>query len=175
MTARRDLDVRVATDLDIDRIAEIRTRGWQAAYCGILPDEMLDALDVTVEADRWRGFFPQFESNGSTMFVATDDDVVVGFALVSRRADDADVDDGVGVLRAIYVHPDRYSTGAGHALLSAVVDRLTGAGCAAAVLWTFEANDRARRFYEAHGWSADGATERHFDAPSVRYRIELAL
>jgi RimJ/RimL family protein N-acetyltransferase len=48
---------------------------------------------------------------------------------------------------------------------------------AAAVLWVLDDNPRARRFYEKHGWSPDGATKtgRHLgvDTAEVRYRISL--
>ena len=40
------------------------------------------------------------------------------------------------------------------------------------VLWVLEVNDRARAFYEAQGWGADGATEasRYEPHRNLRYR-----
>ncbi len=50
-------------------------------------------------------------------------------------------------LNHLYVHPDHWGRGAGHALLTAAMssaDRLQ--------LWAFQRNERARRFYAAHGF-----------------------
>ena len=46
-----------------------------------------------------------------------------------------------------------------------------------ATLWVLETNDRARRFYDAAGWTTDGATtSERVDCemrPTVRYRVTL--
>lgn len=44
MTALR---VREMTLGDCDRVSEIRVRGWQSAYRGLMPQSYLDALSVT--------------------------------------------------------------------------------------------------------------------------------
>ena len=58
------------------------------------------------------------------------------------------------------------------------LQRLCAEGYHSATLWVLVTNDRARRFYEAAGWSRDGAekTERIGGAASiteVRYRRPL--
>ena len=54
--------------------------------------------------------------------------------------------------------------------------RLRDRGAQTAVLWTFEGNDAARRFYEMRGFTLDGA-KRTIDVgqelPIVRYRKPL--
>jgi hypothetical protein len=42
---------------DCDRVAEIRVRGWQSAYAGLMPQSYLDALSVTEDAARHRARF----------------------------------------------------------------------------------------------------------------------
>ena len=164
--------IRRATEADLDRVAEIRTRSWQAAYRGILDDETLDALDVAEEADRWRGFWPEFPRNGSTLLVAEDDGAIVGYALVRDRCRDDPPGEAVGELITIYLHPEAWGGAAGQVLFAAAVDVLRRAGCRAAVLWTFSANGRARRFYERNGWAPDGATDEWAGQPELRYRID---
>jgi GNAT superfamily N-acetyltransferase len=68
----------------------------------------------------------------------------------------------------LYVHPDALGTGVGHELFEHVIaQRPRGFD-----FWVFQANDRARRFYEAHGAVAavftdgSGNVER---TPDVRY------
>ena len=47
--------------------------------------------------------------------------------------------------------------GHGVALHQAALEHLVARGFDGALLWVLEANTRARSFYVAHGWSADGA------------------
>jgi ribosomal protein S18 acetylase RimI-like enzyme len=61
--------------------------------------------------------------------------------------------------------------------MDAALDRLVSAGFSEATLWVLDSNARARRFYEAGGWSADGAQKRDedrgFPVTQVRYRKPL--
>ena len=43
--------------------------------------------------------------------------------------------------------------------MQAARDRLVEAGFKRASLWVLDTNDRARRFYQADGWQADGASK----------------
>jgi ribosomal protein S18 acetylase RimI-like enzyme len=61
--------------------------------------------------------------------------------------------------------------------MAEAVRRLSDAGFREATLWVLETNDRARRFYEAVGWSLDGqrrVDESYgFALAEVRYRRSL--
>jgi GNAT superfamily N-acetyltransferase len=84
----------------------------------------------------------------------------------------------VGELYAIYVTPDAWGTGAGRALMAEHLERIWRSGFDEAVLWVLDDNPRARRFYEAAGWTTDGAAKDYqlLGTPVrvVRYRIELS-
>ena len=164
--------IRPAVEDDLDRVAEIRTRSWQAAYRGILDDATLDGLEVADEAERWRGFWPEFPRNGSTLLVAETDGALVGYSLLRRCAREDALPDDVGEIIAIYLDPAAWGGGAGQELFDASVDQLRRAGCRGAVLWTFTANARARRFYERNGWGPDGAEDTYAGQPEIRYRID---
>jgi GNAT superfamily N-acetyltransferase len=80
---------------------------------------------------------------------------------------------GFAILQAdwltyLYVHPDELGTGIGHALFEHV-KALRPEGFQ---FWVFQQNERARRFYEAHGAVAaeftDGAGNEE-RTPDVRY------
>ena len=74
-------------------------------------------------------------------------------------------------IRLLYSHPDLIGSGAGSLLLDAVKN----SGVVALELWCFQANERARRFYEERGFRAvrftDGRDNEEM-APDVRYRWE---
>ena len=105
--------------------------------------------------------------------VADEQGEVVGFVSVGPSRDER----GIGELYAIYVHPDWWGTGAGRALIERGETDLRS-HYAEAVLWVLEDNPRARSFYEAAGWSPDGAVKSDerwgVRAPEVRYRKSFA-
>ena len=127
-------------------IAEIRVKTWRAAYVGVVPQPVLDGLDIEQSEQWWRR---AVVAEGYAAFVAEQNDCVVGFVSVGQ-CNDAD---DTGELYAIYVRPDSWSTGAGLALMDAGVDWLA-ARWPEAVLWVAEHNPRARNFYERYGWIA---------------------
>ena len=163
------MEVRVATAGDALRVETIRVRGWRAAYRHVLPADELDAMPI--DPERWR---PRLATppRGWTTFVAEEDGEVVGYASVGPSRDER----GLGELYAIYVDPERWSNGAGRALLERAEEQLRSEYDTAA-LWVLEDNPRARRFYESAGWAADGARKAEerwgVRAPEVRYRKEL--
>jgi ribosomal protein S18 acetylase RimI-like enzyme len=104
--------------------------------------------------------------------------VAAGFAWTGACRDEG-APESLGELQAINLDPEHWGTGAGSALLLAAHDALAEAGFAEAILWVLPDNSRARRFYEAHGWLADGA-ERDVELgggqkiPEVRYARRFA-
>lgn len=61
-----------------------------------------------------------------------------------------------GELWGLDSHPTAFSTGVGHALISAVELALSEDGFSSASLWALDGNARSASFYERHGWSEDG-------------------
>jgi len=74
-------------------------------------------------------------------------------------------------VRLLYTRPDQIGMGAG----SQLIDTVKATGIGALELWCFQANTRARRFYEARGFRAirftDGANNEE-RTPDIRYRWE---
>ncbi len=151
--------IRSAVLDDADELASVHVRTWQAAYAHILPTGYLDALDPGERADGWRkrlgGRVPPTET-----FVAERDDRIIGFASVGsfRFESESKPSLEIAEVYAIYVHPDHWSTGAGRDLMTSGVTHLAEAGFREIRLWVFEANERARRFYQRAGFTFDGTT-----------------
>ena len=160
------ITVRRATAPDARDIAEAHVDSWRAAYPAVFPQEVLDALDVEERRELWRR---AANDEAVALFVAEEDDRVVGFVSVGpcRELEDT------GELYAIYARPEAWGSGAGTALIEAGVDWLSERWTEA-VLWVAEANPRARRFYERHGWAPEATRIeeiRGTDVPEVRYRL----
>ncbi|PSM43094.1 GNAT family N-acetyltransferase [Streptomyces dioscori] len=166
---------------DCPRVAEIRVRGWQSAYQGLMPRSYLDGLDVAAELPRRRAHFAQAAGKGVVNLVAESAGAVVGWACHGPyrggepRTQDAGDIEGAGdaELYAIYVDPDRIGRGVGRALLRASVQRCAAAGHDRMLLWVLRENAGARRFYERAGFTADGTEEPYevegVEVPEVRY------
>jgi ribosomal protein S18 acetylase RimI-like enzyme len=169
------MSIRPALPRDAALIALLHIRTWQAAYRGQLPDSFLAALDSEIDqrTARWERSIANAEARGEHQLVALDGDRVVGFVTFGPSADEPR-EPRVGQVYAIYVDPGNWDRGYGRDLFDSAVRGLTDADFSAAILWVLETNTRARRFYEAAGWVADGAnkTEQRGDVElrEVRYR-----
>ncbi|MEU9593983.1 GNAT family N-acetyltransferase [Streptomyces sp. NPDC048193] len=161
---------------DCDRVSALRVRGWQSAYRGLMPQQYLDGLSVTEDAERRRALFARAPADLVNLVAEDDAGDVVGWACHGayrdgeRRTVDAE-------LYAIYVDTGRLGGGVGQALLQESVRRCATAGHPRMLLWVLEGNTRARRFYERAGFRADGAVESSdvdgVAVPEVRYARPL--
>jgi ribosomal protein S18 acetylase RimI-like enzyme len=152
--------VRPAEESDAAAIARVKIAAWRAAYRGIVPDPVLDGLDLEHEAATWR----ERLRDQAVVKVGVADLVeppasprLVGY--VSEGPARGDDMAGLGEVRAIYVDPAAQGRGVGRALLDAAVRGLAARGYDEAMLWVFEANAAARGFYERLGWTPDGAAK----------------
>lgn len=170
--------IRRAEPSDAAAIADLHVRTWQSAYRGLMPDSLLDELDVAARTERWRRILAPADADGhdagsdarastptdsdlrkatnvagpaSTTNVAVDGDRILGFASTgAARDEDAP---WPRELWALYVDPARHGAGVGAELLR------TAIGADPAYLWVLEGNARAIAFYEKHGFRLDGGVE----------------
>ncbi|MET9866002.1 GNAT family N-acetyltransferase [Streptomyces sp. NPDC006386] len=161
---------------DCDRVAEIRVRGWQHAYRGMIPQSYLDGLSVAQDAERHRTRLARADGRAVNLVAEDAGGEVVGWSCHGPyREGEVLTDDAE--LYAVYVHPDHLGQGAGQALLAESLTRCATAGHGRLLLWVLKENARARRFYERAGFRADG-TEEPFEVegvavPEVRYSRAL--
>lgn len=169
--------IRDATVDDAHGIAVAHARSWQVGYAGLVPDRVLDAIDVaqwaTQRAEWLRDLAPRI------CLVAEVAGQVRGF--VFAGTDRGGAGPGIAEVYAIYVHPDHWGGGAGRRLLTAAMQRLADQGFTEARLWVLRDNVRSRRFYERNSFTFDGTEEPWSprDAPEVslvevRYRRLIA-
>jgi putative acetyltransferase len=115
----------------------------------------------TVEEDRW--FITNMILKECEVTVAEDETGIVAF--LALRGEE---------IRLLYTRPGRIGMGAGTQL----IDAAKASGIGALELWCFQANQCARRFYEARGFHAirftDGADNEE-RMPDVRYRWERSM
>lgn len=167
------IELAKARPADADAIARVHVASWQVAYRGIVPDAVLDALDLRERAAQWEANLAQYSR---FVAIARADGEVIGFCS-SQPARDADLDArAVAEITALYVEPAWFDRGIGRALLTSELPRLHCAGFERVVLWVLDANVRARRFYRAAGFAPDGGERRELgdlELRALRQGMEL--
>lgn len=142
--------VRPAVLDDAEAIAVVHHTAWVQTYSDLLPAEHWENDTVERRAQRWNERLSTKASGAPS--VAVVDGRVVGFA----KAGATRAQDGIPPVRSdelwsLYVLSANYGTGIGALLLDAVLPPTRPAE-----LWVADANPRARRFYEKHGFTPDG-------------------
>ncbi|MDG4863358.1 GNAT family N-acetyltransferase [Streptomyces sp. T-3] len=158
-----DVRIREMTEADCEAVAEIRVRGWQTAYKGLIPQAHLDAMSIEDDAARRRELWAERKSTVVNL-IAERDGIPVGWAAYGPYRTDGPYPDDAQrradcELYAIYVRPGQYGGGIGQALMAETLAGATAAGYPRVCLWVLTKNARARRFYERAGFHADGAEE----------------
>ena len=166
--------MRTAGIQDIPAIVAVQARSWRTAYRGIVDDEFLDAIPMQQWIESWRA---HYFTGDSRCFVAEDDGRVIGFASVGPPDAGEDLDRSVAELHTIYIDAAYYGLGVGRVLMETALDHLRAGGYRGVILWVLKDNVRGRRFYEAGGWTPDGAQASDCwgatSVPRVRYRLKL--
>lgn len=139
--------VREALLDDANGIARAHTDSWQSSYRGILPDTVLDRIDVGQRAETRRRILGDRSIFQLVAYDLTHGDIV-GFcdAGPSRRHVPY-----AGEVYAIYLvqHAKRY--GLGQEMFERVQAWLVREGMRSMIVWVLDNNHHARRFYEAMG------------------------
>jgi GNAT superfamily N-acetyltransferase len=155
------VSIREARPDEAETLAEIQRDACVAAFPHIFPSERYPFPMDDVRA-RWAVALPDPEVS---VLVAESEGRPVGLA--GFRAEWLD---------GLYVVPDVWAGGIGSVLHDHALERVRGLGSVRCHLWVLEANERARGFYERHGWRENGQTRVVPFPPhplDVGYTIEL--
>lgn len=174
---RAGLRVRVADAADAAAIADIHLDAWRRAYAHLFPPDALAGMALDHREGAWRGLLAADVAMRRVLVAEPPGAAPLGFSAWGptrdRRADRA----GVAELCALYVRPSAWGAGAGRMLLERGLALARADRFSHATLWVVADNPRARRFYEAAGWSPDGARKEEsvlgVRIAEVRYAIAL--
>ena len=147
------LAVRPARVRDAAPMARVNVQCWQETYRGLVPDAVLDDPGFPAARERfWTAALTDERYRENRVAVAERDGELIGIAMSGPP-----LDAGAAWARhlyVLYVRAAHHGTGAGPALLAAVVDPAE-----TAALWGADPNPRAQAFYRKHGFVADGAAQ----------------
>ncbi|WP_232527844.1 GNAT family N-acetyltransferase [Microbacterium suaedae] len=171
---RRNMDipsirVRPAELSDADGIADVHVQSWRETYSGVIPDRFMGADALAARKRMWGSILSRDPLPGA-IAVAERRGQVVGFAFAAP-SDHPDATKGVTPARdlnlySIYLLAHEHDAGIGSSLLDAVLENHP------AQLWVLSGNQRARAFYERHGFREDGS---EFVDPDLNGIVEIRM
>jgi ribosomal protein S18 acetylase RimI-like enzyme len=128
-----------------------------------MTDSVLDDPELLQARERfWMGALTDERYSSNRVAVAELGGTVIGIAM-SGPPQDGDAA-WSSQLYVLYVDEAHHGSGAGLALLNAVLDPYE-----AAVLWVADPNPRAQAFYRKHGFVPDGCSKTGTDVREVRW------
>jgi len=143
--------IRPTTPADAGAIADLHILAWQSAYRGTVSDEFLDSLSVADHTSNWEKTLAL--ENSKTLVCETP--TITGWICFGRGRD-LGLSDQAEIF-ALYVDPAHWRSGIGRELLHAAERYLKD--YPGLYLWVLPSNIRARRFYEAAGYSPTESTK----------------
>lgn len=139
--------VREATPDDATGIARAHTDSWQTSYRGILPDTVLDRIDVGQRAETRRRILRDRSIYQLVAYDLTHGDIV-GFCDAGPARRHVSY---AGELYAIYIVDRAKRYGLGQEMMDQVRAYFARNDLRSMIVWVLDNNHHARRFYEAQG------------------------
>ena len=131
-------------------MARVNVRSWRETYRGVMADHVLDDPELPAARERfWTAALSDERYQANRVAVAERDGEMIGIAMAGPPQDSGT--QWTAHLYVLYVVAAQHGTGAGAALLDAVVGPEDSAA-----LWVADPNPRAQAFYRKHGFVPDG-------------------
>lgn len=154
---------------DEDTLAYIQTESWKAAFADIIDGELLASLtDKRRATDMYRRLLASGKGNGYILFRD-------GLAHCIAWWDMTREKNMPGYAELICIHSlrEHWHEGFGSRMMETVLRDAKAAGYGSIMLWVFENNTHAIRFYEKHGFVATDRKQPAFGAVEVMYTKTL--
>ena len=164
-----NVTIRRAVPGDEAVLAYIQTESWKAAFADILPlDELERCTNLQKTEQMYHNILRREGCNMAIEFVEDQPHCIAAWG--KNRCD---LGDTVGELICIHSLQDNWAKGYGSAMMHHALAELQQQGYESVILWVFEANNRARRFYEKHSFSLTGEKKLINGIAEVMYRKSL--
>lgn len=152
-------------------LALIQTESWKAGFKDILSPDLLErCTQIDKATAMYRHLLEQNVGNGYLLKVEGQPHCIA-FWDTTREEDMP----GYAELICIHSLQSHWGQGFGSRMMETVLQDMTAAGYKKAMLWVFEDNTRARKFYESHGFTASGKSKLSFNVTELCYEKELNI
>lgn len=163
------VEIRGAKPGDERILAHIQTESWRSAFAEILsPEELERSTDAEKAEEMYRNVLDRHFVHLLIEFVGKEPHCIAGWS-----ANRSDMGAHVAELICIHSLPDRRHKGYGSVMMGRVLDEMKKAGYSEVILWVFEKNLNARRFYEKHGFAESNQKNQSHGAVELLYARRL--
>ena len=150
-------------------LAFIQTESWKAGFKDILSADVLQrCTQIDKATAMYRRLLKQNIGNGYLLRVNGNPHCIAWWD-ASREKDMPDYAE----LICIHSLQNQWRKGYGSKMMDAVLHDIVAAGYSKVMLWVFEDNARARRFYEAHGFTTSGKVKPNIEPKEICYEKNL--
>jgi len=140
-------------------VAKVQIDTWRTTYPGMMPQAVLDTLDLESSTEGWRSMIESRPKHWHLWVARDANKEIVGFSSGGKNRGTEVVADGE--VTAIYLLKSHQRKGLGKELLLHSFEQLYRHGFRSAVIWVIHQNP-ARKFYEAMGGEIAGSkTDTH--------------
>ena len=168
MNDETKITIRKAQAEDANAYTNCTITCWQAAYREIVSNEYLD--NMPTNKPLWEKTLARLETPGfCEYYCVMRNNEMIGQLIVDTEHSE---------IWAIYLIEAFWGMGYGKEMLDFAINTLENAGHKQVTLWVFEENQRARRFYEKHGFTFNGAkktVDKYGGVPLVEVQYALDL
>ena len=150
---------------DEEALAYIQTESWKAAFKDILQPEILErCTNIDRATMMYKELLENNIGNGYLLKVEGEPHCIAYWD--ATREDDMP---GYAELICIHSLPNQWRKGYGSKMMEVVLQDISGAGYKNVMLWVFEENVRARKFYESFGFITKGKIKSGVGATEICY------
>jgi ribosomal protein S18 acetylase RimI-like enzyme len=143
--------IRLALLSDAAPIADVTLASWEAAYRGLMPDDLLDEFTRERRIELWRERWTEPPPERRA-WVAEEGGTVVGYVSTGETDTEGEDPEHVAEVHSLYVHPRAWRGGLGSRLTAHALDDAFARGAREVRLWCLTVNAVGRAFYERFGF-----------------------
>ncbi len=166
---KKVVSIRRAKIGDEKILAYIQTESWKAAFGEIIPAELLSkCTDVERAAKMYKKLLEECKGNGYILELDGKPHCIAWWD-ATREKDMA----GFAELICIHSLKDNWHKGYGKMMMERLLYDVKSGGYSKIMLWVFDNNARAIKFYKANGFAASGKKQPAFGAVEEMYIKEL--
>lgn len=150
-------------------LAYIQNESWKEAFKDILdPETLKKCTNFDKSTAMYRRLLEQNIGNGYLMKVEGKPHCIAWWDATREK-------DMPGYAELICIHslPNHWRKGYGTKMMETVLQDISMAGYTKVMLWVFEKNTRARRFYETFGFTTKGKIKAGIEPKEICYEKNL--
>lgn len=161
-----NIEIRKAKQGDEKTLAYIQTQAWRSAFADIISaDDMGKYTDVSKAENMYKNVLNSAFASISILELDGKPHCICAWS----KARNGSFEDCAEII-CIHSLCDNWGRGYGSMMMNHILNEIKNSGFKSVLLWVFEKNTRACRFYERHGFELTGNTQLSYGAVEVMYR-----